>query len=126
LDEKIREHWIEEQTKCLKEQDVEVFIKNIEDLPVSIIPKVEESKRIVLEYYKNHKNRMQYKKFLEQGLLIGSGAMEAAHKNVLQHRLKLSGQRWTMDGLQQMTQLRVVYKSNKWDRIKEFAINMAA
>jgi len=36
---------------------------------------------------------------LEQGLLIDSGAMEAAHKNVLQRRLKLSGQRWTMDGL---------------------------
>jgi hypothetical protein len=126
VDENIRKHWIEEQTKCLKEQDVEVFIKNIEDLPISIMPKVEESKRIVLEYYKNHKNRMQYKSFLEQGLLIGSGAMEAAHKNVLQHRLKLSGQRWTMDGLQQMTQLRVVYKSNQWHRVKEFAINIAA
>jgi len=52
--------------------------------------------------------------------------MEAAHKNVLQHRLKLSGQRWTMAGLQQMTQLRVVYKSGKWDRIKKFAIKNAA
>ena len=125
-DEKVREHWIEEQAKCLKEQDVEVFIKNIQELPISIIPKVQENKRILLEYYKNHKNRMRYKDFLEQGLLIGSGAMEDAHKNVLQHRLKLSGQRWTMEGLQQMTQLRVVYKSNKWDRVKEFAIKKAA
>jgi hypothetical protein len=89
-------------------------------------PNVEESKHELLEYYKNHKNRMQYKIFLKQGLLIGSGAMEAAHKNVLQHRLKLSGQRWTMAGLQQMTQLRVVYKSDKWDRIKRFAIKNAA
>ncbi len=34
-DEKLREHWIEEQSKCLKEQDVSVFIKNIKDLPIS-------------------------------------------------------------------------------------------
>ena len=116
-DEKHRKDWIEEQTKCLKEQDSSIFIENIENLPISIKSNVEESKRVLLEYYKNHKNRMQYKTYLEKGLLIGSGAMEAAHKNVLQHRLKLSGQRWTMAGLQQMTQLRVVYKSNKWNRI---------
>lgn len=125
-DEKVREHWIDRQSKCLKEKDVGIFIKNIEDLPISIKPNVEEKKHVLLEYYRNHKNRMQYKKFLAQGFLIGSGAMEAAHKNVLQHRLKLSGQRWTMSGLQQMTQLRVVYKSNKWDRIKELAIKNAA
>ncbi len=36
--------------------------KQIEEL-LSIIAKVEECKRILLEYYKNHKNRMQYKIF---------------------------------------------------------------
>ncbi len=39
---------------------------------------------------------MQYHKYLKEGLLIGSGAIESAHKDVLQQRLKLSGQRWTM------------------------------
>ncbi len=125
-DEKVRQDWIEDQAKCLKEQDVSVFIKNIKNLPISIKKNVEEKKRVLLEYYNNHSNRMRYKYFLEQGFLIGSGAMEAAHKNVLQHRLKLSGQRWTMAGLQQMTQLRVVYKSNKWNRIKELIMKNAA
>ena len=62
---------------------------------------------------------MQYHFFREKGLLIGSGAIESAHKDVLQARLKLSGQRWTMKGLQQMAQLRCVYKSGKANRIKE-------
>ena len=84
-------------------------------------PNVEESKRALLEYYKNHKNRMQYKKFLEKGLLIGSGAMEAAHRNVIQKRLKLSGQRWTKKGAQQIMNLRVLEKSNKWSKVIEFA-----
>ena len=62
--------------------------------------------------------RIQYHTFRNRGLLIGSGAIESAHKDVLQRRLKLSGQRWTKSGLNQMAQLRVAYKSGKWDRIK--------
>lgn len=43
--------------------------------------------------------------------LIGSGAIEAAHRNVIQKRLKLSGQRWTIKGAQQITNLRTYKKS---------------
>lgn len=125
-DEKIRRRWIEKQSKCLKEKEPAVFIKNINKLPVSTKSGVEESKHVLLEYYKNHEKRMRYKEFLEQGLIIGSGAMEAAHRNVLQQRLKLSGQRWTMDGLQQLTQLRVVYESNNWHRVKDLVMKNAA
>ena len=66
---------------------------------------------------------MQYHAFKEKGLLIGSGAIEPAHKDVLQERLKLSGQRWPMKGLQQMAQLRVVHKSKKWNRIVKLCQN---
>jgi len=68
---------------------------------------------------------MQYHQYLEKGLLIGSGAIESAHKDVLQQRLKLSGQRWTMKGFQQMAQLRVVYKSKQEHRIKQLCQNAA-
>ena len=60
---------------------------------------------------------MQYHLFKEKGLIIGSGAIESAHKDVLQKRLKLSGQRWTKQGLQQMAQLRTAYKSGKWNQV---------
>ena len=62
---------------------------------------------------------MQYHIFKEKGLIIGSGAIESAHKDVLQKRLKLSGQRWTKKGLQQIAQLRAAYKSGKWDYVKD-------
>jgi len=61
----------------------------------------------------------------EQGLFIGSGAIESAHKAVLQERLKLSGQHWSLDGLQKMAQLRATYKSNRWHKIVEYAKNAA-
>ena len=68
---------------------------------------------------------MQYHIFIEKGLVIGSGAIESAHKDVLQERLKLSGQRWTKKGLQQVAQLRVAYKSNQWNQITKLCQNAA-
>ena len=77
-----------------------------------------EKRRQLISYYKNHEKRMQYHLFREKGLIIGSGAIASAHKDVLQKRLKLSGQRWTKQGLQQIAQLRVAYKSGQWNLIK--------
>ena len=68
---------------------------------------------------------MKYKTYRKDGLLIGSGAMEAAHRHVIQHRMKLSGQRWTMKGAQKMANLRVAFKSNQWDHVVELT-KMAA
>lgn len=60
---------------------------------------------------------MRYGSFKAQGLLIGSGAIEAAHRHLIQHRLKLSGQRWTKQGAQQIANLRVAKKSNQWYKV---------
>ncbi|MEE9373912.1 MAG: hypothetical protein V3V00_12750, partial [Saprospiraceae bacterium] len=43
-----------------------------------------------------------------QGYMIGSGAIESAHKTVIQRRMKLSGQRWSMKGAKNMLNLRCV------------------
>jgi hypothetical protein len=39
---------------------------------------------------------MDYRRYRHNGWLIGSGPIEAAHRTVVQQRLKLSGQRWTI------------------------------
>ena len=57
---------------------------------------------------------MQYKTYQEVGYLIGFGAIEAAHHNVVQQRLKLSGQPWSEKGAQQIVNLRDYKKSNRW------------
>ncbi len=62
---------------------------------------------------------MQYKTYLAASLLIGSGAMEAARGNVVQQRLKLSGQRWSMSGAQQIVNLRAYDKSKQWNKVIE-------
>ncbi|KGE84768.1 hypothetical protein IX84_12810 [Phaeodactylibacter xiamenensis] len=62
---------------------------------------------------------MQYKTYRDEGLLIGSGPVEAAHRSVLQQRLKLSGQRWTVDGAQAIADLRCYRKSGAWSTIQQ-------
>lgn len=49
--------------------------------------------------------------------LMGSGAIESAHRNVVQQRLKLSGQRWSKRGAQQIVNLRAYKKSNRWTEL---------
>lgn len=90
-------------------------IKHIED--TSCKGKAKQLQRTLLTYYENNLSRMDYKRYREKGLLIGSGPMEAAHRHVVQCRMKLSGQRWTIKGAQQVVDLRVANKSNQWGKV---------
>ena len=83
--------------------------------------KAKQGQRTILTYYENNLKRMNYKTYRDQGLLIGSGPMEAAHRHVIQQRMKLSGQRWTIQGAQQVANLRVTNKSGNWQQIVELA-----
>jgi hypothetical protein len=112
----VRKKWMEEhQKKLLNNQVKEVMV----DLQ-RVLPRNKEAqlaKETVLRYYEQNQSRMQYKTYKDKGLLIGSGPMEAAHRNVIQQRLKLSGQRWTMPGAQYIANLRANKKSHQWTQV---------
>jgi hypothetical protein len=74
-------------------------------------------KNTLLTYLNNNAHRMTYKTFLDKGYLIGSGAIESAQRTVVQHRLKRSGQRWTIKGGQQVLNFRTKNLSNKWNQV---------
>ncbi len=57
---------------------------------------------------------------MEAGL-IGSGAIESAHRTVLQKRMKLSGQRWSKAGAQNMLHLRTCSMNEQWTKVIELA-----
>jgi hypothetical protein len=79
---------------------------------------LQKEKEKLLNYLKNNKKRINYGKFIREGLLIGSGAIESANREVIQKRMKLSGQRWTLRGAKQMLNLRTCYKSGNSKFIK--------
>jgi len=104
--------WVEDGTDKLKTQRVDIFLKELEELPCKN-QMLLKSKNKLLNYLTNNKKRINYGKFMDEGLLIGSGPIESANREVIQKRMKLSGQRWTIQGAKQMLNLRTCYKSGK-------------
>jgi len=85
------------------------------------IPEVEKRRRDRAEalealnnlvgYYRNNERRMNYRLLREEGLPIGSGAVESAHRHVLQTRMKRAGQRWSLRNARRMARLRAAYRT---------------
>jgi len=65
----------------------------------------------LVRYYRANSHRMKYRLYREDGLPIGSGAVESAHRHVLQTRMKRAGQRWALRNARRMARLRAAYRT---------------
>src|SRR5262249_58314215 len=71
---------------------------------------VREKYTAVLGYLRSNVHRMDYPRYLANGWLIGSGAVESACKTVVGQRLKQAGMRWRGDGTDSMWHLRAFFR----------------
>lgn len=117
-EESIRKKWIEQQEKLLFKDEVEKVIVHLQSFK-NLTGEALAAQEKIIRYYEHNKTRMRYGTYRQKNLLIGSGPIESAHRNVIQKRLKLSGQRWSKSGAQQIANLRVVHKSNQWHKVVE-------
>jgi hypothetical protein len=65
----------------------------------------------LIRYYRDNEMRMRYASFRRQGLPVGSGIVESAHRHVLQVRMKRAGQRWALMRARRMARLRAAYRT---------------
>ena len=108
-----KKKWCERQKDLLLASEVETVLTNI----LSIHAKEEATKKIT-NYYQNNKEQMRYKQYKNIGCgIIGSGAIESAHRTVIQRRMKLSGQRWSTKGARNMLRLRVISMNKQWAKV---------
>lgn len=70
------------------------------------------------KYLISNKNRMDYKKYKELGLYIGSGHIESGNKSVAQERLKRPGMMWNIKSAQNLLSLRAKLKSDLWYKVE--------
>lgn len=70
-----------------------------------------------LKYFETNASRMRYAEFRQQGLFVGSGAVEAGCRFVIAQRLKLSGMRWSTRGASAVLGLRCEEASGRWNKI---------
>jgi len=66
-------------------------------------------------YLKEHKNHIEYDKYKDSGLPIGSGMVESACKWLIQQRFKCVGMRWSEDGFNHLLHLRLLWVNGKYD-----------
>lgn len=117
-EEELRLSWIKEQSEKLLDNRLEEVISGLKSCR-SRNPEAKLAKQKTIDYYMEHDGRMQYKTYREKGLMIGSGPIEAAHRSVIQQRLKLSGQKWSISGAQAIANLRCYKHSKAWGMIKK-------
>jgi hypothetical protein len=111
-----RRKWLDDQADRLLNGGLREVVQSIRLFALPL-PRARKEQQNLINYLLDNEYRMKYHNYIEKGLFIGSGAIEAAHRTVVQCRLKRSGQRWSENGAQNMLNLRVAYMSNQWHKI---------
>jgi hypothetical protein len=112
-DQSEKDKWCEVQKDLLLASGVETVLDNIISAPAK-----EEAKKKITNYYQNNKERMKYRKYRNTGCgIIGSGAIESAHRTVIQKRMKQAGQRWSYKGAKNMLRLRIISMNRQWAKV---------
>jgi len=114
------ERWFKKYRRILKTKDggVEQVIRSIRYYRRT--QKVRSSQRLqtireVLRYFTRNRKRMNYAEYRRKGFPIGSGVVEAGCKTLIGHRFKRAGMRWSIDGGQNILNLRAAVLSDRWD-----------
>ena len=114
-DVKLPANWLDKQQQRLQEGRVNRVLQAVAKLP-NMAP---EHLAKLRNYSENNIHRMDYAAYRKCGYDIGSGAIEAAHKTLIQVRMKRSGQRWSPEKAPLMLKLRVAYKSQLWKTVEQ-------
>ena len=113
-DKKAGSKWAKTQKELLLNSKVAKVISNIRKKAGCD----NEAATKLIDYYSTNINRMDYKQYKQIGCgIIGSGAIESTHRTLIQERMKLSGQRWSKNGAQNMLNLRVTNMNGQWNKI---------
>jgi hypothetical protein len=82
----------------------------------SLSAKGKEALQTELTYFDNQRHRMDYATYIQQGLPIASGVIEATCKTLVTQRMKCSGMRWSSPGGQAVLTLRALVQSGRWQQ----------
>lgn len=109
--------WAQEQKDKLLESRTAEVIQSISETVCSS-KQVKDNQANLLNYYQSNLSRMDYASYKKVGCgIIGSGAIESAHRTIIQKRLKQSGQRWGLKGAQNVLNLRATKGSGQWSKV---------
>ncbi len=119
--------WRREQQEELRESHAGVVLEALKPyVEMADIGNQEAPVRSCYRYLSNRLEYLDYKRAIEQGLPIGSGEVESAHRYVIQKRLKIAGAWWHPENAAGMLALRVNRANGDWrsywQRLRQAAI----
>lgn len=85
----------------------------LNDLPAS----ARETLQQVYNYLDKHRAHLDYEKFKELGLPLGSGMVESACKWLIQQRFKGVGMRWSEEGFNHLLHLRLAWVNGHFEAL---------
>lgn len=69
-----------------------------------------------IRYLEKREEMIDYPHFRQQGIPIGSGIVESAHRVVMHRRMKQAGMRWGEDNINPMLTLRAALCNQRWSQ----------
>lgn len=120
-----REKWVKAQLLLLLESRTEEVIAHWMDL-WEAPERTKAQKEAIdksLTYLSSHREMVDYKSYLAQGLPISTGIVESACGHLVKTRMEQNGMRWGYKGAQAVLDTRAVFKNGDWDDFMEFYIH---
>ena len=111
--------WFSKTRRALRKGHREAVFAELElALAVVGLPKrAHKSLTKVYQYLKRHEAHIDYARFEDLGLPLGSGMVESACKWLLQQRFKGVGMRWSEDGFDHLLHLRLAWVNGRFERL---------
>ena len=105
-----RHNWVHTRLLSILNGNVCIIIDELEQMLSNKKKKltkmqIEEIQKVIT-YFTNHKQWMQYDKYLEAGYSIGSGVVESACGHTVKNRMEGTGRRWSIKGAESILLLR--------------------
>lgn len=99
------DRWVQERLDSLKKKGPAPLLRSLKRRKGRTAEQ-REAIRKERGYFCNNRSRMNYPEYLEAGMMIGSGPVEAACKVVVAQRMKQAGMRWSVGGADSMLAVR--------------------
>lgn len=110
--EKSAKEWVEEQVARIDQKKVAEVVAQCRKLGGE---NPEQPLNQLGRYLENRQEHLDYAGAREQGLPLGSGAVEGGHRHVIQARMKLPGTWWKEESVNPMLALRTLRANGHWE-----------
>ncbi len=111
--------WFETARHRLRQGDANAVLTELaETLALADLPaSARTTLQNLYDYLDKHRAHIDYEKFKELGLPLGSGMVESACKWLIQQRFKGVGMRWSDDGFNHLLHLRLAWVNGRFDAL---------